>query len=147
MTIPKIALLIAVSYLLAAAPRSVWDGIYSADQATRGKAAYQQHCAGCHGDNLDGDGHSDRAEKFDGAVPPLSGDGFKANWNGHPLADLFDKVQKQMPRDNPGSVSAKDSTDILAYMLQFNQFPAGKNDLAPDTDAMGDITFEVIKPK
>lgn len=147
MTILKIALLTAVSCLLVAAPRSVWDGVYSAGQATRGKAAYQQNCAGCHGDNLDGDGHSERAQLFDGAIPPLSGDGFKANWNGHPLSDLFDKVQKQMPRDNPGTVSAKDCTDIVAYMLQFNQFPAGKNDLAADADAMGEITFDVIKPK
>lgn len=146
MAILTIALLTALSYLLAPAPRSVWDGVYSADQAARGKVAYKEHCAGCHGDNLDGEGHSDRAQRFDG-VPPLSGDGFKANWNGRALSDLYDKIQKQMPRDNPGSVSATDSTDIVAYMLQFNQFPAGKSDLAADADSMGDITFEVIKPK
>jgi len=32
---------------------SVWDGIYTASQASRGEAAYRANCASCHGVNLE----------------------------------------------------------------------------------------------
>ena len=32
--------------------RSVWDGVYTAEQAKRGEALYGQHCAACHGGTL-----------------------------------------------------------------------------------------------
>lgn len=134
-------------FLLGQSPSSVWDGVYSADQAKHGRALYQQQCAACHGDNLEGDAHTERAERLARALPPLSGDVFKGNWNGRPLSDLFDKVRKTMPRDDPGTISAKDNADILAYMLQFNQFPAGKKDLADDPGALTEILFEAVKSK
>jgi S-disulfanyl-L-cysteine oxidoreductase SoxD len=134
-------------FLFAQAPTSVWDGVYSADQAKHGHQLYQQQCAACHGDNLEGDAQTERAERLHRAMPPLSGDVFKGNWNGRPLSDLFDKVRKTMPRDDPGTISAKDNADILAFVLQFNQFPAGKKELPPDPDAITDIMFEAVKGK
>ena len=32
-----------------AEPHTVWDGVYTAAQATRGEGLYGQHCASCHG--------------------------------------------------------------------------------------------------
>ena len=138
---------LAAAFFLLAQSKSVWDGVYSGDQAKRGQHLYREQCAACHGENLEGDGHTERAERLARAMPPLSGDVFKGNWNGRPLSDLFDKIRKTMPRDDPGSISAQDNADILAYMLQFNQFPAGKNALPSDPGAMTDITFEAVKSK
>lgn len=60
------------------AARSVWDGVYTAEQAKRGEALYGEHCASCHGAALAG------AE----AAPALTGFEFSANWNGLTLGDL-----------------------------------------------------------
>src|SRR5882672_11690519 len=40
---------------LLAAP-SVWDGVYTEEQASRGRTVYDKECAGCHLDTLQGDG-------------------------------------------------------------------------------------------
>jgi len=147
----QIAGLMAVSAglysVLAQAPNSVWDGVYSPEQAKRGETLYTQQCAACHGDNLEGNGQTERAQRLERRLPPLSGDLFKGNWNGRPLSDLFDKVRKTMPRDDPGKISANENADILAYLLQFNQFPSGKKDLPAEPDAMTDILFEAVKGK
>ncbi len=39
---------------LFAISRSVWEGVYTKEQAQRGLAAYRENCAKCHGDNLGG---------------------------------------------------------------------------------------------
>ncbi len=62
--------------------RSVWDGVYTEEQAKRGEAVYRKECATCHGDILTG-GES---------APPLTGGAFQANWNGLTLGDLFDRM-------------------------------------------------------
>jgi cytochrome c5 len=36
------------------ASRSVWDGVYSEEQAKRGAALYGRECARCHGTDLTG---------------------------------------------------------------------------------------------
>ena len=36
------------------ATRSVWDGVYTNDQAKRGEALYARECGSCHGDMLTG---------------------------------------------------------------------------------------------
>jgi S-disulfanyl-L-cysteine oxidoreductase SoxD len=132
---------------LAQSPHSVWDGVYTPEQAQRGEAMYKKDCVSCHGDRLEGDGQTERAQNLKRMLPPLSGDVFKGNWNGRPLSDLLDKIRKTMPRDDPGTISPKENADILAYMLQFNQFPAGKKELAVDPEALTDIIFEAVKSK
>lgn len=149
-TIPIIGLLVwgaAFSVLQAQAPETVWDGAYTQAQAQRGEAHYKQQCAACHGDALEGDGQTERAKQLNRSLPPLSGDVFKGNWNGRPLSDLFDKVSKTMPRDDPGKMNRAESADIIAYMLKFNGFPAGKAELPPDPSLLTETIFESVKPK
>jgi quinoprotein glucose dehydrogenase len=149
--IPKIGglFLLAAAFctLEAQAPASVWDGAYTQPQAQRGEAQYKQQCAACHGDALEGDGQTERGRQLMRALPPLSGDVFKGNWNGRPLSDLFDKVSKTMPRDDPRKISRTESADIIAYMLKFNGFPAGKAELPSDPSLLTDTLFESVKPK
>src|SRR5439155_1633116 len=47
---------IATGAVLAQAPKTSWDGVYSDEQSKRGAALYGQHCASCHGDDLSGTG-------------------------------------------------------------------------------------------
>lgn len=151
-TIPVVAGVLVLSgtfYSLvgAQALTSVWAGVYTDDQAKRGETLYKQECASCHGDALEGNGQSERAERLARALPPLSGDVFKGNWNGRPLSDLFDKMRRTMPRDEPGKITLKQNADILAYMLKFDEFPAGKAELPSDPSLLTETIFEAVKPK
>src|SRR5712671_6272834 len=116
--------------------RSVWDGVYTQEQAERGHSLYNQHCASCHGDTLAG-----------GDVPPpLAGGDFLANWNGLTVGDLFERIRRSMPQDNPGRLSRQQNADVLAYIFSFNKFPAGKTELAHDTGLLKEIRIEAAKP-
>lgn len=116
-------------------PRSVWDGIYTPAQAMRGEAGYREACQSCHGATLDGSGQ----------MPPLAGSEFTMNWNGMTVGDLFEKIQTSMPADRPGQLSKEQNAAILAYILNFNKFPAGHNDLPANADALKGIRFDSRK--
>jgi S-disulfanyl-L-cysteine oxidoreductase SoxD len=117
--------------------RSVWDGVYSAEQARRGQARYAELCATCHGDTLGG-GES---------APPLAGGEFLANWNTLTMGDLFDRTRSTMPQNKPGSLSREASAEILAFVLSVNQFPAGKDALPQASEALREIRIEAVKPE
>jgi mono/diheme cytochrome c family protein len=128
------ALLIA---LLAAqeATRSVWDGVYTQEQADRGRPLYNQHCSSCHADTLMGGEMS----------PPLVGGEFLSNWNGLTLGDLFERIRTTMPQNKPGTLSREVNSDITAYILSVNKFPAGKKELAHSAEFLKDIRIEAEK--
>jgi mono/diheme cytochrome c family protein len=117
--------------------RSVWDGVYAPDQATRGLALYNKECAACHGQSLSGGEEA----------PPLSGGGFTANWNGLTVGDLFERIRVSMPEGRPGTLSRQQNADILAYILSGNQFPAGKAELVKETELLKQIKFEAVRPE
>ena len=117
--------------------RSVWDGVYTSDQAKRGQARYTELCASCHGDMLEGGESS----------PPLAGGAFLANWNTLSMGDLFDRTRSTMPQNKPGSLSREANAEILAYVLNANQFPAGKEALPQASEVLKGIKIEADKPK
>jgi mono/diheme cytochrome c family protein len=106
------------------------DGVYSDDQARRGRTLYKDKCASCHGPALGG-----------GNAPPLAGPAFLAIWGG-PVADVVDKVLHTMPQDDPGKLTRPQATDVVAYMLQAGKFPAGRADLS--ADEAGQKTIGVV---
>ena len=114
-------------------PASVWEGIYTNEQAARGEAAYRQACASCHGARMEGRGHT----------PPLAGSDFTEDWDCTSVSDLFEKIQISMPADRPGLLSEMQSAAILAYILRFNNFPAGSKELPANADALRGILFDV----
>ena len=120
----------------AAESRSVWDGVYTEDQAKRGEPTYHKECATCHGDMLTG-GES---------APPLTGGAFLANWSGLTMGDLFDRIRKTMPQGAPGRLTRQQDADILAFMLSVNKFPAGKTELYRQSEMLREIRFEATKP-
>ena len=121
-----------------AGSRTNWDGVYTEEQAKRGEALYTDSCASCHGKALEGDGES----------APLAG-GSKPLWtyDGKPLTALFDRINKDMPPADPGSMSAEQSADLLAYILAFNKFPAGQTELPHDAAALNQIHYQSTNPK
>jgi mono/diheme cytochrome c family protein len=113
---------------------SVWDGVYTQDQAARGAVKYRQECVMCHGPVLEGNGEA----------PPLVGR-FIPDWAGTTLADLFDKIRETMPLFAPGTLSPADTSDLLAFILQSNNFPAGTKELEAG-DGLKTVSFDVSKP-
>jgi hypothetical protein len=115
---------------------TVWDSVYSLAQAARGESAYVKGCARCHGASLGGVDQS----------PPLAGGGFLGNWNGLPLSDLQERIRTSMPPDSIGLYDRPFVTDVIAYVLKANGFPAGAGDLSPETERLKTITVQSAKP-
>lgn len=117
------------------APKTVWDGVYSAEQAERGKATYDRFCAVCHGSGLTGSPGG----------PPLLGADFAFSFDAQPVAELVQFIKLRMPVENPDSLSPQQATNIAAHILRGNGFPAGQKDLSTDFDEQADILIKVKK--
>ena len=115
-------------------PSSVWDGAYTPAQAERGAVKYRQMCVMCHGPALEGNGEA----------PPLTGR-FIPDWAGTSLAELFEKIQATMPLFAPATLSSSDTADIMAFLLQSNNFPAGPAELQAG-DTLKLVSFDASKP-
>ena len=76
-----------------------------------------------------------------GGGPALAGDVFVKTWLTLMVGDLFDRVRTSMPMDKPGSLTPEATSDIVAFMLQANDYPAGSAELRPDPAALKGITI------
>ena len=115
---------------------SVWNGVYTDEQARRGELAYRQSCVNCHGPELEG------ADM----TPPLTGGAFTANWNDLTLGDLFERIRATMPLDKPGTLSRQQNADVVAFLLKANQWPAGAAELSRELGALKQIRIQSSKP-
>jgi mono/diheme cytochrome c family protein len=104
---------------------STLDGVYTAEQAKRGRDVYFGNCRSCH-----------TAATHTGAT-------FAQSWQGKQLSDLFLYVATKMPKNDPGSLAPEDAADVVAYLLQLNAMPVGKAELPPDPDALAKYRIEV----
>jgi mono/diheme cytochrome c family protein len=107
-------------------PDSVWDGVYSGEQAERGERVYRQHCESCHAADMRGGP----------AARGLVGMGFQYLWKDRPLAELLAAMRGKMPPGNPGSLGDAAYLDILAAILQRNGFPSGAAELPADGQSL-----------
>ncbi|MEO8593996.1 MAG: PQQ-binding-like beta-propeller repeat protein [Candidatus Solibacter sp.] len=111
--------------------------LYTAAQAQRGRALYNQQCAVCHGAALEG---------IEMAAS-LAGGEFLDRWAGQTMADLFERVQTTMPKNKPGSLSGKENAEIIAYMLSASGLPAGSAELSTDAQTLRRIRVDAVKPR
>jgi mono/diheme cytochrome c family protein len=140
----KVRLAIAVAAAAAAGTftlsaqhvKSQWDGVYTVEQAKRGEQLYDKKCSHCHGMDLNGGLHA----------PALAGSAFTPNWDNMSLDDLFERMRTTMPEDDPGSLTRRQTADIVAFMLQKGQYPAGTADLPAETEILRTYTFLAMKP-
>lgn len=136
MTRRRVAIALAVSVaacasLVAQTTKSVWTGVYTAAQATRGTDLYTRVCSECHGEDLEG------REK----APALAGGSFAQRWDDATLKKLFERMQ-EMPPDNPAArLQPTQYVDILAFLLSANDVPAGSQPLVADKDVLAAIKY------
>lgn len=104
--------------------KSARAGVYSSDQALRGRKVFREKCAACH-----------PTEFFTDGV-------FLGTWSGQTAHALFTVIRTTMPQETPGSLRRQEYADVLAYLLQLNKLPAGKVELAPTDDALKKVTIE-----
>lgn len=117
-------------------PRTVWDGVYTDEQARRGAVLFDERCAECHGPSGAGGGMA-------GA---LAGAAFSANYDGQTVGDLFDRNRTTMPPGREGQLLGPDNAAIIAFILQFNDFPAGPTELPSQSMALKAIKYVAQKP-
>ena len=103
------------------------SGVYTDEQASRGKDVYFGSCRSCH--------------------TPASHTGatFAKWWRGKRLSDLFTFVSTRMPKNDPGSLAPEDVADVMAYLLKMNVMPAGEAELPPDADSLKKIRIDTRK--
>jgi cytochrome c5 len=107
--------------------KTVKDGLYSAEQATRGGELYVKHCERCH--------TPEKVPEGKKPGPPIVGDKFLDTWRDRTVGELFDTVLNTMPSDGSVTLTADQALDSTAHILKANGFPAGKTPMRND-DAM-----------
>ena len=116
---------------------TIWDSVYTAEQAERGADAYLGPCGLCHGRRLNGAPDDPDMRP----APALARYRFIRNWDGRSLATLFEYTRSTMPQSNPGYMDDQTYVDIIAHMLAMSGAPAGDTELTPDRDALGQIVI------
>ncbi|MEQ9447359.1 MAG: cytochrome c, partial [Rhodospirillaceae bacterium] len=100
-------------------------------QARRGDKLYAEHCSLCHLPSMSGKE----------PAPELVGDMFMSKWYGLSVGDLFIRIASTMPVSNPGLLTEQQYADLVALMLEANNFPAGDDDLSADQAFMDGIAI------
>ena len=115
--------------------RSILDGAFTAEQASRGAALYDRHCQPCHREDMQGDGL---------LTPAMGGRAFGNRWSGDTLATVLRFIGGIMPFDAAGTLDAQTYADVLAYVLQFSGYPAGNDEIPADATALQSIAVERV---
>jgi mono/diheme cytochrome c family protein len=115
--------------------KTVWDGVYTADQATRGQALYKTHCGYCHRDDLIGGGS-------EAGAPALKGPIFTIRWRDQPIADMFVTIGTTMPQNKPDTLTPQVVIDIISFLLKSNGMPPGNAELPADLEALKTVFME-----
>jgi cytochrome c5 len=103
------------------------DGLYAAEQATRGGELYVKYCEKCH--------TPEKVPAGKKPGPPITGDKFLDTWRDRTVGELFDTILNTMPSDGSATLTADQALDSTAHILKVNGFPAGKAPMKND-DAM-----------
>jgi len=110
--------------------RSIWDGVYTQEQADRGAAVFNSPCGLCHGSRLNG-APDDQDMR---PAPPLARANFLRVWDGRSLGMLHSYTYWTMPQSNPGFLPEEDYLAIIAHMLATTGAPPGDTPLSMDLE-------------
>ena len=108
---------------------TVLDGVFTAAQARRGRRVYAENCESCHGPELRGGE----------MAPSIAGSDFIVFWTELPVGTLFERIRVSMPEDGPGRLSDEEYTDVVAFLLDANDYPAGETELPADKTALDKV--------
>ena len=104
-----------------AADASSGGTFYTVAQATRGSGLFRDNCVSCH------------------STAEFTGSSFMRRWSSRAVGNIYEFVLYSMPDDNPGGLPQQTYADIIAYLLQINDFPAGDTELPTSLDALMDM--------
>lgn len=107
--------------------RSTISGVFTREQANRGRDVYAGMCQSCH------------------AASSHTGEIFAGFWAGKTVGDLFAYIAEKMPKNEPGSLSREEYADVVAHLLRLNGMPAGYDELPTDSIALQHIRIELRK--
>ena len=102
--------------------KTIWDGVFTDQQAQRGQQVYQRACAVCHLDTLRGDTVS----------PPLIGAEFLGRFTGQSAHEMVQNLRGSMPQNAPDSLGDRAYIDLVSYLLKANGSKAGSLELPLD---------------
>jgi hypothetical protein len=105
--------------------RTTLSGIYTVAQATNGEEVYATFCVSCH------------------PTVTYTGPTFKEHWAGRPLSDLYEWISEKMPKNDPGSLTPRQSVEAIAFILKLNKLPAGQSPLVADYAALRRVTIQL----
>ena len=104
---------------------STLTGVYTQEQAKRGREVYLNLCKSCH--------------------LPSTGDSFAGRWGGKTLLDLFNYIYEMMPDNNPRSLDETSEADVIAYLMQSTGMPVGTREIPIAPDSLKAIRIDVKK--
>jgi mono/diheme cytochrome c family protein len=135
------ALFLGLTFLLSISPTGVFaqdagrpaEGSYTKAQANAGHAVFDNTCAICHGQHLQG-----------GVGPALSGKEFLSVSQFQQItADYFYHfMSTHMPLNAPGSLTKTQYLDLMAYFLQVNGYASGPHELTSSDTELKAIKIE-----
>lgn len=102
--------------------RTVWNGVYTEAQATRGGVVFSASCSRCHSAEPNAGEEGRR----------LAGDHFWQSYRESTVDRLLDFVSKNMPNGAGGTLSANNYADVVAFILNLNGLPTGAAELTKE---------------
>ena len=138
---------LAAAAQTATTKRSAMDGVYTTEQAKRGRGQYEKRCVLCHLDR--GQGHEAMPEiaglslerEGDAEAPAIAGEPFQKKGGGRNAQELFTTLVNTMPVGSPRSLAQQEYADVLAYIFELNKYSAGQQELTPARDQLESITI------
>ncbi len=96
-------------------------GFYTVAQAQRGLRVFRNLCSECHFTN------------------EFRGDEFEHEWRRKTVWDLYLSMIRTMPENDPGGLRDQTYADVIAYILQVNEYASGNSELVADRETMDSI--------
>jgi hypothetical protein len=113
---------------IAAQTRTVWNGVFTAEQATRGRALYGSSAFVSRR-------RSER--RRDGSAAGRRW--LQSSWNGLSVGDLSERIRVSMPLGQEGTLSRQQVSDVIAAILTAGEYPAGATELTNQPDVLKTI--------
>ena len=105
---------------------SVTGGVFTPDQADRGRRQFQISCDSCH------------------TVAEHTKQNFESKWSGQTVGDMFDLISNTMPENDPGSLKPEEYASVVAFFLSESGYPGGAKELPTDLESLKKIRIEPI---
>ncbi len=122
-----VALLAVAAAGASAQPAGTPLRVFTAEQAERGQALYEEICIECHLSSLAGANEA----------PPLRGADFLDAWGAGAVVDLADTIRVTMPPEDRNSLTPQQTYDLAAFVLRQNGAAAGVDALVADSPGLG----------